>query len=379
VSPARFAAIANAAVDGADNIYVGDCSLFTNTPTPNSLVRQVGFGGEVVSIAGDGTAGYTNGVGKSATLDCPRGLATNPNGDVIFTDFFTDNTVRGLKPNGLVYPIAGDAQFGNDYADGVGGGAHFAGPVDTAVDAAGNIYVADLYNCAIREILPGNAVTTLADLRTNNGLDTTGAVELCPTRFESDPSTETTLSLEARSMSFDGNDLIVAVNDLNALVSVIERVTISAGEVSVKPIVGCLSSGKISAANNFYPDFSGQYATCAEDIAANGREFASVFNNVNPAGTPCLQASLRNPRSVLATANDSLLIADDQVIDLVQHASDPAQCTIKTLVGTAHSGVALGPLAGAGFNLLRGLALTRSGDIVAVDEDEGVVLLVRYN
>ncbi len=93
---------------------------------------------------------------------------------------------------------------------------------------------------------------------------------------------------------------------------------------------------------------------------------------------PCLEACLRGPSRVVPTLDDGLLIADTNVIQRVSHLSDPLQCRVTTLVGTYQPVVRLGPLATASFNYLLGIAPTRSGDLIAVDGNEGVVLLIRY-
>ena len=86
-----------------------------------------------------------------------------------------DSTIRKVTPAGVVTTLAGNA--GNiGSADGTGSAALFGLPQGVAVDSAGNVYVADASNDAIRKITPGGAVTTLAGVpRVPGGADGTGS------------------------------------------------------------------------------------------------------------------------------------------------------------------------------------------------------------
>jgi DNA-binding beta-propeller fold protein YncE len=71
-----------------------------------------------------------------------------------------NNAIRKITPDGSVSTLAGDGLAGDK--DGKGAGAQFNGPIGIAVDAAGNVYVADTYNDRIRRIAPDGTVTTIA-------------------------------------------------------------------------------------------------------------------------------------------------------------------------------------------------------------------------
>ena len=131
------------------------------------LLRQV-FGApaakqvtKVTTLAGAGTAGFTNGVGRMAKFNHPMGLVVDHAGNfrVIVAD--TDNhRIRMITRAGTVTTIAGSEYPG--LADGKGARAEFNHPSGVAVDRAGNIIVADTDNDRIRKIAPDGTVTTIA-------------------------------------------------------------------------------------------------------------------------------------------------------------------------------------------------------------------------
>lgn len=88
----------------------------------------------------------------------PTGLAADAAGNVYVADA-GNHAVRKITPSGEVTTLAGSGVLGR--ADGTGGEASFHWPTDVAADAEGNVYVADTLNHAIRKITPQGAVTTL--------------------------------------------------------------------------------------------------------------------------------------------------------------------------------------------------------------------------
>ena len=148
---ASFSFPSSVATDANGNVYVAD--------TYNSTIRKIDPSGTVTTIAGNGSAGSLNGNGTAASFNNPSGLAIDLNGNIYVADA-GNNLIRKIDPNGNVTTLAGNGLA--DYVDGFATSASFNSPVGIAVDAAGNIYVADAYNNRIRKINQAGQVSTYA-------------------------------------------------------------------------------------------------------------------------------------------------------------------------------------------------------------------------
>jgi sugar lactone lactonase YvrE len=150
---ARFSAPHGVAVDSAGNIYVADSN--------NDTIRRITSAGIVSTVAGTaGSAGTTNGTGAAARFYNPRGLVLDAAGNLIITDT-ANHTLRRMTPAGVVTTLAG-LGLASGPVDGAGTAARFDIPVGVTVDGAGNLFVADSGNSAIRRISTANVVTTFA-------------------------------------------------------------------------------------------------------------------------------------------------------------------------------------------------------------------------
>jgi PKD repeat protein len=154
-SAARFYYPSSVAVDGSGNVYVAD--FFNHT------VRRISPSGVVSTLAGlAGVSGSADGTGSAARFTNPWGMAVDDAGTLYVADK-GNSTIRKVTPNGVVSTIAGLA--GNPgSADGPGSAARFYGPSGVAVDGSGNIYVGDQVNNTVRKVTPVGAVSTLAGL-----------------------------------------------------------------------------------------------------------------------------------------------------------------------------------------------------------------------
>ncbi len=152
-SEARFDAPEDICLDADGNLYVSD--RFNHT------IRKISPSGNVTTVAGLAqSSGSADGTGSAARFKYPEGIAVDPTGNIFVAD--TDNhTIRKITPEGAVTTVAG-TPGASGITDGVGSAARFSNPADVAVDASGNIFVADSYgNKAIRKISPQGVVTTL--------------------------------------------------------------------------------------------------------------------------------------------------------------------------------------------------------------------------
>jgi DNA-binding beta-propeller fold protein YncE len=126
----------------------------------NHAIRAIDLAGkQVTTLAGNGTAGFANGVGDKAQFNQPYNVKADVNGRLYVPDQ-NNHAVRRVDPDGTVSTLAGNGQSG--FADGKPSEARFNNPTGLAVAANGTIYVADRNNHRIRTVLPTGEVTTLA-------------------------------------------------------------------------------------------------------------------------------------------------------------------------------------------------------------------------
>ena len=147
---ARFRTPSGLAMDAAGALYVAD--------TGNNLIRRIAPDGVVTTVAGGLEAGFRDAPGSLARFNGPIGVAVDATGRIIVADSYNDR-IRAIHPDGTVVTVAGTGEPG--VADGPALEARFDTPCGVAVDAAGNIYVADTGNGAVRLISPAGVVMTV--------------------------------------------------------------------------------------------------------------------------------------------------------------------------------------------------------------------------
>ncbi|MCI0488211.1 MAG: SMP-30/gluconolactonase/LRE family protein [Blastocatellia bacterium] len=128
--------------------------------TSNNRIRKLTFDGSVSTVAGSGATGYKDGPAADAQFDGPIGVALDAQGNIFVADTYND-LIRKISPDGQVTTFAGAGSPG--FKDGPAAAAKFDTPCGIAVDGQGNIFVADAGNRAIRKITPQGEVTTLSD------------------------------------------------------------------------------------------------------------------------------------------------------------------------------------------------------------------------
>ena len=171
---ARFNLPIGIVVDAADNLYIADAN--------NNVIRKITPAGVVSNFAGiSGTAGYFDATGTAAKFSGPRGLAIDNVGNIYVAERY-NHVIRKITPAGVVTTVAGLGATPG-FINAAGTAARFNNPVGVALDATGNLLVADGSNNVIRKITTAGVVSTFAGSDTGLSGSTDGVGNAAKFKF----------------------------------------------------------------------------------------------------------------------------------------------------------------------------------------------------
>jgi sugar lactone lactonase YvrE len=359
---AQFSYPSGVAVDSAGNVYVADSG--------NHLIRRITPTGSVITVAGTaGLAGNSDGVGTTAQFNSPLGIAVDNAGNVYVADT-SNNAIRKISPSAAVTTVAGTAGV-TGAADGTGTAAQFDNPTGVTVDSAGNLFVADEVNQTIRKITPGGIVTTLAGTVGATGFaNGTGATA----RFDY-PS----------GVAIDRSGNVIVADQGNSIIRQITpsgAVTTPAGDAAqfgsadgtgTAARFGWTVASTVDASGNIY----------VSEIGVNSQGITNMIRKITPGGTVTTLATV-DTKSLASNGTFFLLptgIAVDSTgniyvtnwFDHTVRRVTPAG-TVTVLAGTAGvAGSADGTGAAAQFNYPTGLALDPAGNLYVADDQNATI------
>jgi sugar lactone lactonase YvrE len=281
------------AVDAKGNIFVAD--------SYNNCIREITPAGVVSTFAGSKTIGYVDGPVATAQFYVPRGLAFDTQGNMYVADF-GNNVIRKITPAGIVSTYAGDGTAGFIEATSDATKAEFNSPAGVAVDAAGNLYIADRGNNVIRKVTTAGVVTTLAG--SNNGTRTVGYVNA--TNLVAAFNTPSGIAVDATANLFVSDQVNASIRKVTTPAGVVTTV---AGDPTEPTLLNLPSGIAIDSKGNlFITDESGrllEYTTNNVLYILAGSLNVSGF--VNGPGTA---AQFNNPQAVAVDASGNIYVAD---------------------------------------------------------------------
>nr|WP_315237094.1 NHL repeat-containing protein [uncultured Albidiferax sp.] len=339
---ARFRAPQGMAIDGLGYIYVAD--------TDNNTVRKLDAAGVVSTLAGTaGVSGAIDGTGSAARFNRPAGIAVDAAGNVYVAD--TGNAlIRKVTSGGVVSTFAGTAATGYGSADGSGAAARFSDLQGLAVDSFGNIYAADRSNHTIRKITPAGVVTTLAGTAGAVGsADGTGAAA----RFH-----------YPNGVAVDGFDNVYVLDAGNLTVRKID----STG------VVTTVSTG-LAYPRGLAADSLGYvYVTDAHQIlkivggVVTNLAGSGIFGSLDGAGTA---ARFDGPTGMVVDPMGYVYVADtgNNTIRVVSSVGQ-----VNTVAGAARMyGASDGTGAAASFNYADAIATDNAGNVFVADFNNSII------
>jgi len=249
-----------AAVDAAGNLYFADTDnnrirVVNMQATGNITVQGVSIAaGDIATVAGNGTSGYS-GDGSSAIsakINTPNGLAVDTQGDLFFTDP-SDAVVRMVNSAGTIGRVAGGGVGGDG---GSATSAALSNPSGVAVDASGNLYIADTNDSRIRVVnmQPSNSITVFGvtvapgDIATVAGNGTAG--------YSGDGGLATSAALYyPRAVAVDASGNLYIADGINSRIRRVDAATAIITTVAGNGSLGDTGDGgPATSAKIYYPE-----------------------------------------------------------------------------------------------------------------------------
>lgn len=293
---------------------------------------------KIDTFAGNGSQSFSGDGGPAAIagLNHPRGLAVDSGGSVYIAD--VDNLrIRRISPNGMISTVAGNGLAGNSGDGGPAINASLSNLTSLALDAAGNLYIADAHNMCVRKVTPGGIISTVAGTNGVQGFSGDGG-----------PATNARLNVPA-SVMFSGGNLYIADSSN-------QRIRRVSSNGTITTIAGNSLTAGFSGDGGLATNASLAFPLGMATDSLGNLYFADANNNrvrrITPAGVittvagngagrfagdagPATGASLNIPEDVAVNGVGNLLIADtgNNRVRKVDSSG-----LISTVAGTATNG-----------------------------------------
>jgi sugar lactone lactonase YvrE len=361
------------AVDVAGDLYIADSS--------NDVIRCVNGGsGIITTVAGNGSPGYSGdgGLATGAQLSRPYGVAVDTAGNLFIADFYNEAIRRIDASSGVITTVAGSGTRGFGGDGGAATAALLNSPVAVAVDAGDNLYIADTGNFRIREVVAaGGQIFTVAGTG-SAGFSGDGGLAVAAQ-----------LSDDAPGVALDANDDLYIADEGNARVRLVNAASGNIATIAGNGTTafggngGAATAAQLSSPFGAAADPSGDLFIADAgnqviwEVSAATGVIATVAGNGTPGyggdGGLAGAAQLHSPHGVAVDTFGNLYIADTEnhVIRFVNAASG----VITTVVGNGTSGYSGdgGPAAAAQLSLPYGIALDVNDNLYIADYENHVI------
>jgi trimeric autotransporter adhesin len=292
------------AVDSVGSFYVADSG--------NNRIRKVDANGIIRTVAGNGTYAYSGdgGAATNASLRHPYGIALDAWGNLYIADY-NNYRIRRVDTNGIISTIAGTGSFGFSGDAGSATNAKIAWVYGLAVDAAGNCFFPDAAYNRIRKIDTTGSISTVAGngsyIFSGDGGMATNAAMLGPLSVALDSAGNLFIA--------DTGNVRVRKVDTNGIISTVA----GNGGHAYSGDGGAATNASLNSPVGLTVDSAGEifvsdsYIAVVRKVAKNGIITTVAGNGVQGFGGdggPGNSASFSNPRGLAASKPDEIYVAD---------------------------------------------------------------------
>jgi uncharacterized protein (TIGR03437 family) len=344
------------AVDAHGNLYIAD--------QQDNRIRKVDPSGIITTYAGTGIPGYSGDRGPAinAELNFPTGLALDAKGNLYVADA-GNFVVRRIAVDGTINTVVGN---GNGNFAGDNGPATSAqiDPVAVALDSQGNLYIADGFNYRIRKVDTNGIITTIGGNGTEGDLGDNGPASRAEISFVTDLAVDNVGNVYlADYFNYEVRKIDTA-GMMTAFAGGVQSGPIEEEGIPATMAVMDPDGVAFDGSGNVYISDANLYNTTIRRVdLSTGLIYTVAGSGVvgfTGDGGPALAAELNEPAG-LAVSGGVIYFADasnERVRKIVNY-------TITTVAGTGIRDN--GPATNAFLNFPEGIAIDGSGDILVAD------------
>lgn len=351
------------AVDAAGNLLVADSG--------NNRIKKIDPAGVMTTVAGRERGGFNGdgGVASSAELHLPGDVATDSQGNLFIADT-GNNRIRKVTPAGIISTVAGSGTGGGFSGDGgPANAAQLMGPNGVAVDAQGNLLIADTINHRIRKVTPGGIITTVAGSGLGGFGGDGGPATVARLSYPQD------VAVDAQGNLFiadSGNGSIRKVTPAGIISTVAgtgrqaRDFTGDGGSATSSALRYPTSVAADAQGNLFIAEF---YLSRIRRVASNGIITTAAgigATGFSGDGSFAIDAQIGSPWGVAVDGAGNLLIADYSS-NRIRKVTPNGIITTVAGVGTAGFSGDFGPAASAQLNLPQAMTVDAEGNVYIAD------------
>jgi sugar lactone lactonase YvrE len=350
---AQFNFIHGLAADRSGNLFVAD--------TNNNCIRKITPNGVVTAFAGTGAWGDSGdgGPATSAQLASPRGVEVDESGNVFIADSGS-NRIRKISLSGIITSVAGNGKAGFAGDGGAATAAQLNYPVGLALDASGNIFIADRSNNRIRKVNSSGIMTTLTGGAAGFGGDGGPAISA---RI-SDP----------RGVAADANGNVFVSDSGNNRIRMITAqgviLTIAGGSPGFSGDGGPATAAQLALPIDLATDDLGHLFIAERGNyrvrRINGDGIMDSVAGTSDDGGSALAAQLDFPNAIATDASGNVYVADTD-IQRIRKITPAGVISTAAGSGAAGFGGDGGPALSAQLNYPAGVAADAAGNIFIAD------------